>query len=129
MDKQEKMKLLCGHCKQRGHEKDDCFKLYGYPEWWEDRNKSSRGGGRTMLSRRNGRGTSAKALAVTHANDGDKQQGTELSLEQVQHLMSLLNDKKQEVENRMTGLHISSWIIDTGASHHITSDESCLTDI
>lgn len=32
-DKLDKSKLFCIHCKQRRHKKDECFKIYGYPEW------------------------------------------------------------------------------------------------
>lgn len=31
----DKNKLLCDHCKRKGHTKDGCFELHGYPSWWE----------------------------------------------------------------------------------------------
>lgn len=32
--KEEKSKKKCEHCKFTGHDKDECFKLHGYPEWY-----------------------------------------------------------------------------------------------
>lgn len=39
----DKGKLHCSHCKQRGHEANTCFKLYGYPDWWPERNRHEKG--------------------------------------------------------------------------------------
>jgi len=27
----------CEHCKIKGHQADQCFKLYGYPDWYKDK--------------------------------------------------------------------------------------------
>jgi len=27
---------VCDHCQKPGHEKDQCFKLIGYPNWYDD---------------------------------------------------------------------------------------------
>lgn len=32
---EEKMKKKCHHCVLRGHTKEECFKLVGYPEWFD----------------------------------------------------------------------------------------------
>uniref|UniRef100_A0A7C9D4U9 Uncharacterized protein n=1 Tax=Opuntia streptacantha TaxID=393608 RepID=A0A7C9D4U9_OPUST len=31
-----KLSKVCDHCQKPGHEKDQCFKLIGYPDWYED---------------------------------------------------------------------------------------------
>lgn len=36
MSKEEKRKLKCSHCGENGHEARECFKLRGYPEWFEE---------------------------------------------------------------------------------------------
>ncbi|CAH9106380.1 unnamed protein product [Cuscuta epithymum] len=59
-DKHERTKLQCSHCKQRGHEVGNCFKLHGYPEWWEDRNRTK---GTTGATTSHGGGASAHAVA------------------------------------------------------------------
>ncbi|KAK6145587.1 hypothetical protein DH2020_022407 [Rehmannia glutinosa] len=33
--KEERAKLTCEHCHITGHEKAECFKLIGYPEWYK----------------------------------------------------------------------------------------------
>ncbi|XP_056689291.1 uncharacterized protein [Spinacia oleracea] len=33
-DKYDKFDRFCDHCKVKGHMKDQCFKLVGYPEWY-----------------------------------------------------------------------------------------------
>ncbi|KAJ0858140.1 putative transcription factor interactor and regulator CCHC(Zn) family [Helianthus annuus] len=35
----DKSKLKCLHCGMLKHTKDQCFKLVGYPEWWNDGHK------------------------------------------------------------------------------------------
>jgi len=34
--KKSKMNKVCDHCQKPGHDKDQCFKLIGYPEWYDD---------------------------------------------------------------------------------------------
>ncbi|XP_022030400.1 uncharacterized protein LOC110931309 [Helianthus annuus] len=34
-DKEDKSKLYCTHCRMKRHTKETCFKIVGYPEWWE----------------------------------------------------------------------------------------------
>ncbi|CAH9093368.1 unnamed protein product, partial [Cuscuta epithymum] len=50
VEKSDRPRPTCSHCKQKGHEVGSCFKLHGYPDWWEDRNRhkstpTGRGGG------------------------------------------------------------------------------------
>ncbi|GAA0142383.1 hypothetical protein LIER_42720 [Lithospermum erythrorhizon] len=42
IDHVDRLKLVCTHCLQSGHEVGSCFKLHGYPEWWEESNQRSR---------------------------------------------------------------------------------------
>ncbi|KAJ0615698.1 putative RNA-directed DNA polymerase [Helianthus annuus] len=37
----DKSKLKCSHCGMLKHTKDQCFKLVGYPEWWNDGHKKT----------------------------------------------------------------------------------------
>ncbi|KAJ0440582.1 putative RNA-directed DNA polymerase [Helianthus annuus] len=34
-EKDDKSKLLCTHCNMKKHTKETCFRLVGYPDWWE----------------------------------------------------------------------------------------------
>ncbi|KAF9611603.1 hypothetical protein IFM89_033607 [Coptis chinensis] len=42
---------FCNNCNREGHDESSCFQLHGFPEWWGDRPRGSkgpgRGGGRT----------------------------------------------------------------------------------
>lgn len=33
--REEKNNLICSHCGQRRHTVEQCFKLHGFPDWWE----------------------------------------------------------------------------------------------
>ncbi|CAH9143698.1 unnamed protein product, partial [Cuscuta epithymum] len=71
------------------------------------------------LASTNGSETSSKAV-VNSLND--------LSTEQVQALLKLINTEPSS-SDRMSGICSTlSWIIDTGASRHVTDDSKCLTN-
>ncbi|KAJ0927704.1 putative RNA-directed DNA polymerase [Helianthus annuus] len=38
----DKSKLKCTHCGMMKHTKDQCFKLVGFPEWWNDGHKKGK---------------------------------------------------------------------------------------
>ncbi|GAA0175479.1 hypothetical protein LIER_28646 [Lithospermum erythrorhizon] len=37
LSRYELSKLNCTHCRQSSHDHSSCFKLHGYPPWWEER--------------------------------------------------------------------------------------------
>nr|GLL30062.1 uncharacterized protein LOC109155214 [Ipomoea trifida]GME19494.1 putative gag-polypeptide of LTR copia-type [Ipomoea batatas] len=37
----DKSQLKCSHCDMSKHTKEQCFKIVGYPEWWNDGHKQS----------------------------------------------------------------------------------------
>ena len=39
----DKSKLVCTHCKQKGHDISTCFKIHGTPEWYEERVRNRTG--------------------------------------------------------------------------------------
>ncbi|KAL2941173.1 Retrovirus-related Pol polyprotein from transposon RE1 [Bienertia sinuspersici] len=53
-----------------------------------------------------------------------------LSELQPEHVRLLMNMVQQHQQDKMTGEPLSlSWIVDTGASHHVTDDATCLMDV
>ncbi|XP_047308344.1 uncharacterized protein LOC124911854 [Impatiens glandulifera] len=34
--RQNNKNTVCNHCRMRGHIKEQCFRILGYPEWWEN---------------------------------------------------------------------------------------------
>ncbi|KAH9678684.1 protein kinase domain-containing protein [Citrus sinensis] len=145
-DNRDKSSVLCTHCNKTGHEASSCFQLIGYPEWWDERPKATRNASRGRgNSRQNGgnngrgRGGLARANAAQVATGSNNLSGelpesaasglSSLSSEQWNTLLNLLNSKKDST-SRISGKRNSmEWILDTGASHHMTGNRKILRDI
>ncbi|XP_011079206.1 uncharacterized protein LOC105162783 [Sesamum indicum] len=76
----DKRSLVCDYCNKQGHNKDSCFKLHGFPDWYKDLNEQRKRG-------------SSRAFAV---NDGP------ISMEKSQRneLLSDLLEALQMVQNK-----------------------------
>ncbi|XP_074270640.1 uncharacterized protein LOC141594527 [Silene latifolia] len=100
-EKQEKRKLLCSHCTGRGHEVHSCFiKSQKFPNRWGDRPRTvDEVKNRAKLRSAARESVRANALTTDYIGTSD----------------------------RLSGMS-HAWIIDTGASHHVTGDITCLTD-
>ncbi|KAL2907188.1 Retrovirus-related Pol polyprotein from transposon TNT 1-94 [Bienertia sinuspersici] len=144
--KVDKSKLFCTHCKRAGHDSSGCFLLHGYPDWWLEKYGKKGGSSasatathRASASPAAASSTSATVKPAARANAvgpsiGDTQAASNdvfnalstLQPENVRALMTLINNHKQD---KMSGESLLlSWIIDTGASHHVTGDDTCLFD-
>ena len=65
----------CSNCGRSGHEKENCWQLVGFPDWWEERTANRSGGGnrgayrggrgRGNYGSDRSRGSGAKAHATT----------------------------------------------------------------
>ncbi|XP_057249298.1 uncharacterized protein LOC125495537 [Beta vulgaris subsp. vulgaris] len=44
----EKMGRFCDHCGKKGHSKEECFKIVGYPEWYKKGNEQFRSAANVM---------------------------------------------------------------------------------
>ncbi|XP_061338432.1 uncharacterized protein LOC133285237 [Gastrolobium bilobum] len=95
--------LVCSHCGESGHSKTRCYKIVGYPEWW-DFNKRPR---RKVLS---------KALQSSTEGESSPHPRANAVYEGI-----LGNSLTLSAHSRN-----SSWIIDTGASDHMIRDASAL---
>ncbi|KAH9705236.1 retrovirus-related pol polyprotein from transposon RE1 [Citrus sinensis] len=113
-DNRDKTSVLCTHCNKTGHEASSCFQLIGYPEWWGERPKATRNAGSNNPS---GELTESAASGLSS-----------LSSEQWNTLLNLLNSKKDS-NSRISGKRNSmEWILDTGASHHMTGNRKIVRD-
>ncbi|GAA0184747.1 transmembrane signal receptor [Lithospermum erythrorhizon] len=149
-DRIDKSKLYSSHCRTPRHDLFTCFKLHGYPEWWAER--SRRGQGSSSRTGAVARPAASSSTGISHARGGivvahavvglvhqckasTSDVGQQLEPEQVTALLSLLNPSSHDtitgnLNGSDQGIHsISSWIIDTGASHHVTGNYDCLTHI
>ncbi|KAH9675580.1 retrovirus-related pol polyprotein from transposon RE1 [Citrus sinensis] len=46
----DKSSLHCTHCRKKGHTKEQCFEIIGYPDWWDTRKKNTKHGSKTAVA-------------------------------------------------------------------------------
>ncbi|XP_074271447.1 uncharacterized protein LOC141595383 [Silene latifolia] len=99
LERQERRKFFCTHCKSNGHEVSSCFiKTQKFPDWWGDRP-------RTLDELTTKRQSRTPARANFFGSDA----------------------VSSTPQDRLSGMS-PHWLIDTGASHHVTGDETWLAD-
>ncbi|XP_021857776.2 uncharacterized protein [Spinacia oleracea] len=150
--KKEKLNRFCNHCKGKGHTTDQCFKLIGYPDWYNSI-KASKGTGSTGNRLAANVGYTAddadEPLGNTN-NDNDRVNNKMLNAI-CQEVMKVMKGKQSQVTETsgshssfasyagiishsfncaVTKLHDAClWIVDSGACDHMTYDETILTNI
>ncbi|KAJ1419097.1 Retrotransposon gag domain [Sesbania bispinosa] len=110
-------------------------RVIGYPKWWGDRPRNEGGTSRRNQRHRTSAGRGKWGVARANAaqvvggsvtncnNETGKSELPGLSNEQWQILVEMLNNRKTSENEKMTGKHSDSlWIIDTGASNHMTGN-------
>ncbi|XP_056698609.1 uncharacterized protein [Spinacia oleracea] len=150
--KREKMNRVCTHCKGKGHTADQCFKLIGYPDWYNSI-KASKG--------QNSTGNRLAAHVNYNAEIGDEPLGNadnengmvnnEMLNAICQEVMKVMKGKQNQ-GTETSGAHCSYanyagiishsfnctvdklhdasvWIVDSGACDHMTYDKTILTNI
>ncbi|XP_075489647.1 uncharacterized protein LOC142528484 [Primulina tabacum] len=149
LDKTEKAALICSHCHKSGHDIATCFDIHGTPDWYLEKYGSNLEGkgnlkGKpttpsTKISAGRGR-NGVRANAATHDVNHSAPPEKSISAPVVQTLPSFTAEQwaalsatfgsSSTPSNRLHGkLGMNDWIIDNGCSHHVTSDESCLSNI
>ena len=133
----ESKQLLCSHCGRLGHDVKGCFQLVGYPEWWNDRPRNE-GTNNKSTQKQGARGRSGVMRANTahvETEPCSEKKGepssvvTGLSNEQWQTLIEMLNANKANGVEKMNGKgSCVSWIIDSGASNHMTGNSRNLKE-
>ncbi|CAM8954310.1 unnamed protein product [Rhodiola kirilowii] len=140
---QSRKTFVCSHCGKKGHDKTSCYKLIGFPDWLKEKitarkqasessfpndapltNSSSKERSTGYANAINNSGGSMAASPMT-ASDRPAF-GSTLSDEQWTAVMNMFNSMQSVTEK--SGM-ISSWIIDTGASYHMTGDAALLRNI
>ena len=94
--------FTCTHCGEEGHSKQRCYEIIGYPEWWDFSKKPRKKINSSAMATAPAEENSTPMAAHTSTNAG-------------------MSYNTQSLEN--------SWIIDTGATDHMTNDASKLSEI
>ena len=100
----DKSSYKCTHYYQTGHTKSRCYELVGYPEWW-DHSRDSR--------KKNSKKASTAAIVETKTEGDSGEKSSTLAT-------AAGNGGK--VLNISTHVSNSAWIIDSGATDHMTFD-------
>jgi transposase InsO family protein len=119
----------CTHCDEMGHWVQKCFKLHGYPSGHPKTRMHS-----SSISNHH-KGFSA-ANQVSEVSHNDEVRPTvSLSETQLKQLLSLLNNHTEDSSSSkanavtkpgLSKLNSHNWIIDSGATDHITSSSKLL---
>ncbi|KAK0600689.1 hypothetical protein LWI29_017477 [Acer saccharum] len=95
-----RLDLECTHCGEKGHTKQKCYEVIGYPEWWDFTKRPKK----NIAAKKD---AAKSPPSVNVAQSGMKTKGSVL-------FVNSLN---------------STWLIDTGASDHMVNDSSILSSI
>ncbi|XP_021730752.1 uncharacterized protein LOC110697676 [Chenopodium quinoa] len=113
---------FCTHCNHMGNWKKGCYQIIGFSEGWDENRKGRRGRGRGGSSTRGGKGgygrgntLSSGSLAAARAN---AVQGGRIPALGVHHPHKQIPLKA-----------LVLWIVDTGASNHVTNDISLMRNV
>ncbi|KAJ4818592.1 Retroelement pol polyprotein-like [Rhynchospora pubera] len=135
-------RAVCSHCSKVGHEKAPCYELIGYPEGWgrarlgsREGRSGGRGGRDPVHAYANavygagafGAGASSAGASVARVLSAISIPG--LSDAQVQQIIAILAKSDVGASNegasnkKLNGkIPELDWILDSGASHHMTGD-------
>ncbi|XP_056698081.1 uncharacterized protein [Spinacia oleracea] len=128
--KKEKMDRYCDYCKNKGHTKDQCFKLIGYPDWYP---KNSKNGVKMAANVEYETGILESPL---EEDDGGGQNEANLVNAICQEVLRALKGKQSMGShsaafansagmdpNCLTSCNLvygDNWIVDSGATDHMT---------
>lgn len=142
--KEEKMKKKCEHSLMRGHLKDQCFKLVGYPEWFtKPKGKNNQRPTAANVNKKVG-GEHVADSPLEKNSEAGECSGTKLDAtlisSVVQEVMKAIGEKQAtshfagtinsyNMATFFNFLQNKGWIIDTGASDHMRGNRNLFTDL
>jgi len=123
----------CSHCGNKGHVKEKCWQILGYPRWHPRSKKFPQ----VKPSKDNAKGSRGRSAAhVESASFTSTEGGLSLTSQQVEQLLKLLpqstrastETEDDDLEQSFAGnvycscasIKTSDWILDTGATDHMT---------
>lgn len=112
----------CTHCQKSRHMVEGCFELTGYSEWWNPKGTKTQ--------------NKVKSTSRAAATTADETQTTSITKEDYNKLIKLLRaiqvkDNARATANMIgkTSSFVEPWIIDSGASDHVTHHGGWLNDM
>lgn len=143
-------KGVCTNCGKQRHDVTSCFKIIGYPEWWNtgrvNGKSTGKGKGGVAADSTTGRGRGKAPVCVaivahfaapssssspTLTSQDRSTVGPALTDDQWSTILNMfksLNNNSASKET-LTGKSFSPWILDAGASYHMTGDKRLLMDV
>ncbi|XP_074271111.1 uncharacterized protein LOC141595037 [Silene latifolia] len=123
----------CTHCLKYYHTEENCYAKHGYEEVKaRERGRGRRGRGGGNRGRGRGRGHhQANAITGTGKTEDQGKMNIPFTSEEIDRLKILLNTSP-DGNHKIQGMQLSvnlEWLIDSGASHHVTGKRECLENV
>ncbi|RVX22922.1 DNA-directed RNA polymerase III subunit 1 [Vitis vinifera] len=114
-DRQKRDRPWCDYCKKPGHYKETCWKLHGKPADWKPKPRFDRDGRAHVAA-------NSESTSVPEPSPFNKEQ-----MEMLQKLLSQVGSgSTTDVAFTANRGGMRPWIVDTGASDHMTGDAAIL---
>lgn len=128
--------LFCTHCQMKGHTKERCYKIHGYPPGHKLHNAGSSNGGKPGKSVVNNVVVENPKSAGESLDAKNQLDSLKINQAQLDKLMSFLTFTDKSF-NHMAGISCLTsvkieenvWIMDSGATDHITPHAHLLQNI
>ncbi|RVW26622.1 hypothetical protein CK203_099270 [Vitis vinifera] len=114
-DRQKRDRPWCDYCKKLGHYKEACWKLHGKPADWKPKPRFDRDGRAHVAA-------NSESTSVPEPSPFNKEQ-----MEMLQKLLSQVGSgSTTRIAFTANRGGMKPWIVDTGASDHMTGDAAIL---
>ncbi|XP_074270986.1 uncharacterized protein LOC141594901 [Silene latifolia] len=123
----------CTYCGKYYHTEDNCYDKHGYEEVKaRERGRGRRGRGNGSRGRGRGRGHhQANAVTGTAKTEEQGNSNIPFTAEEIDRLMILVKTSP-DGNDKIQGMKLTKnfeWLIDSGASHHMTGRRECLKNV
>ncbi|XP_019235589.1 PREDICTED: uncharacterized protein LOC109215923 [Nicotiana attenuata] len=128
--KPKRIGLICDHCGYKGHLKENCYKIVGYPPDFKSKKKGQNSRGKTYV---NSATSEEKHVPMIPT------QGNFFTEEQYKQLVNLLQKTTTDecctntagIFTLMSNAGVSDqdWIVNSGATHHVTHCKNALNNL